>query len=327
MILVPRDRLPSDSGARYGALRDYFCDKDATATLTPDGWSLELAWPDGAERHVDPQLPAGLAWWGDGVRLETMALATKRQGRLYRALYDTWTLYSWSEWLARRGPDALEDLTILHVDDHRDLGSPRLFQDGDAWIDPIAGEVCDLSRPSSVKAAILSGALGMGSFLTPFLHLVPRADVRHLCQPPKAIGTTDYRTRLTTTPDSLLSPERIRPAVDLEPAPGATGPGCYRITPDLDAWLEDLGPGPILLHIDMDYFNNRYDCDSDWQERPAVLDPPADQVRCKIDEMIGALSKAGATDRLEDVVIAFSPGFFPAELWAEADARLAEALG
>jgi hypothetical protein len=167
----------------------------------------------------------------------------------------------------------------------------------------------------------------MGSFLTPFLHLAPRADVRHLCQPPKATGTADFRVRLTTTRDSLLSPERIRPSVELDPAPGAIGPGCYRMTPDVDAWLETLGPGPILLHIDMDYFNNRYDCDSDWQDRAAVLDPPADQVRCKIDEMIGALAKAGVIDRLEDVVIAFSPGFFPAELWAEADARQAEALG
>ncbi len=29
-------------------------------------------------------------------------------------------------------------------------------------------------------------------------------------------------------------------------------------------WSNDLGPGPILVHIDMDYFNNRYDGDSDW---------------------------------------------------------------
>ena len=324
-IMLPPERLPEGKAERHGALRDYFCDKDATASLTPAGWELALAWPDGDDRHIDPGLEAGLLWWGGGIRRKEMALAFRRNGRICRTLYDTWTLHSWSEWLARRGDAALKDLVILHVDDHRDLGSPRIIEDGKAWRDPITRNRCDLHDPTSVSSAIESGALGMGSFLTPFLHLAPGAEVRQLCQPPKAKTTIDYRFQLTTENDTLLAPGQARPSIVLDRSPGI-GPGTYRITPNVRDWLDGIGKGSILLHIDMDYFNNRYDGDSDWPSRPEVLDPTAEEVRGKIDEMTNALAACGVMDRIEDVVIAYSPGFFPAELWSEADARLARRL-
>src|SRR3546814_14959837 len=90
----------------------------------------------------------------------------------------------------------------------RDLGAPRLFVEDSGWRDAITGAPCTLNDPGSVQAAIESGALGMGSFLTPFLHHFPRAEVRHLCQPPKAISTRDLCIRRTTVPDDLLEPDR-----------------------------------------------------------------------------------------------------------------------
>ena len=205
MLRVPSERLPKSAVDRHAALRDYFCDKDAEAQ--PDGvdWRLDLTWPGGDDRHVDPRLDAGLAWWGEGVQRATMALARRRRGRILSALYDTWTLHSWSEWLANRPSGAREDLLILHVDDHRDLGTPRLFLAGDGWRDPITGSACVLDDPESVAAAIESGALGMGSFLTPFLHRFPNAEVRHLCQPPKAPASPAF------DPDTARSPVTSAP--------------------------------------------------------------------------------------------------------------------
>ncbi|MBU1346799.1 MAG: hypothetical protein KKA16_07590 [Alphaproteobacteria bacterium] len=325
MLRVPRGRLPLTSADRHAALRDYFCDKDADAELDGADWKLTLSWPDGDDRHVDPRLGEGLRWWGQGVERRDMALAHRRQGRITSALYDTWTLHSWSEWLA--GREMTEDVLILHVDDHRDLGSPRLFVDPTGgWRDPISNEPCVLTNPSSVRAAIESGALGMGSFLTPFLHRFPRAEVRHLCQPPKAVRTMDYEIRPTFAPDDLLELGRLRPAIDLveaEPSPGA---GRYRVTPSVEAWLADVRPGPVILHIDMDYFNNRFDGDSDWSVRPNAFDPTLPRILEKIDEMTDALARTGVGVRIEDVVIAYSPGFFPAEFWAPAEARLRPSL-
>src|SRR3546814_17637831 len=91
MLRVPLDRLPVAPLERHAALRSYFCDKDAEALDDGSGWSLELSWPDGHERHVDPRLDEGLAWWGEGVTRSSMAMTSRRDGRILSALYDTWT--------------------------------------------------------------------------------------------------------------------------------------------------------------------------------------------------------------------------------------------
>jgi hypothetical protein len=326
MIVLPADRLPSSPVKRHAMLRDYFCDKDALAEETPSGWALSLVWSDDVARHVDPQLDTGLRWWGSGVLRAGMAFSTRRSGRILSALYDTWTLHSWSEWLQGRDVGPTDSVVILHVDDHRDLGSPRLFRGAGGLWDPLAKAPFRLDEPASVLSAIQSGAVGMGSFMTPFLHAYPSAEVRHLCQPPKAARTADHRIVLIDERDTLLDQTAMRPAIRLLEHPGAIGSGCYRLTPDLADWLAELGPGPILLHIDMDYFNNRYDGDSDWSARPQALDPPLEAVTARIDDLVRALNQAGLGRRIEDIAIAYSPGFFPSELWCAAAERLIPAL-
>ncbi|WP_460159799.1 hypothetical protein [Pseudomonas sp. S3_F07] len=326
-ITIPLSRLSLDPQQRHAQLRDYFCDKDAIASQAGDLWSLELGWSDDPYRYIDPLLNDGLAWWGDDLRCQDMAVARKRRGRVLLSLNDTWTLESWSEWLARNPQHS--ELTVLHVDDHKDLGAPRLFEHADGWIDPIEKQVVNLLQPSTVARAIMSGALGMGSFLTPFLHYAPATDVRHLCQGPKCIGTHDSIINLELLADTLLSPGENRPAVSLIPVEKGVGCGRYRFTDDLDAWLEGLegNEAAILLHIDMDYFCNRYDGDSDSVEHPCPLNCPLPDVLNRIDELIRALQRHGLVDRIADIVIAFSPGFFPAEFWPQSCDRLLLGLG
>src|SRR3546814_1831606 len=115
-------------------------------------------------------------------------------------------------------------------------------------------------------------------------------------------------------------------AIELEPAPEEVGSGRYRITADPHDWLDRAGSGPALLHIDMDYFCNRFDGDTDWRTRPHSLDANLDIILSKIDEMAAALRQTGIGRRIEDVVIAYSPGFFPAEFWGPADAQLRPTL-
>lgn len=321
---VPRVRLPEDPRARHARLRDYFCDRDAEAVADGDGWLLNLYWPDDRDRHVDPSLADHLASWGCG--LGGMAHAVRRHGRVTTALYDTWTLVSWSRWAAASGIDSAAPLTILHVDDHRDLMSPRLFLQDGAWLDPIRGAPVRVEDPASVQDALESGAIGMGSFLTPFLHAFPLAEVRHLCQPPKAHGTRDFRIELGIKADDLLDPEMMRPSVNLLPAEGS-GPSHYRLTTSHDAWLDQIGSGPVLLHIDMDYFNNRFDGDGDWGDHAERLDPDPDEVTAEIRRMADALRAGELLPRIADAVVAYSPGFFPSELWDEAERTLRDSLG
>ena len=321
---LPRDRLPEAPHARHARLRDYFCDRDAEATPENGGWRLDFRWPDEPERHVDLTLSKHLQDWGVG--LGQMVEAVRRHGRVTTALYDTWTLVSWARWAEATKADPNACLTILHVDDHRDLMSPRLFLQDGAWRDAIAGGAFTFERSSSVQRALESGAVGMGSFLTPVLHAFPNAEVRHLCQPPKAPSTTFYRIDRDVVRDDLIDLDAIRPAIDLAPADGY-GAGRYVLTPHLQHWLQDLEPGPVLLHIDMDYFNNRFDGDGDWAERPSRLDPEAGAVVEHIRRVADALRTEGLLSRIEDAVIAYSPGFFPSEFWGAADRTLRETLG
>jgi hypothetical protein len=243
MLTVPLDRLPHASHDRHAALRDYFCDKDAIADRDGKNWSLTLRWPDGEARHVDPRLDEGLAWWGGATSRAMMGLARRRSDRILTTLYDTWNLQGWSEWLVRHG--STRDITVLHVDDHSDLAPPRLFLNDAGWLDAITGARVDFACPASVRAAIESGAIGMGSFLTPFLHAVRPVQVRHLRQPPRTHGTFEYTIHRTTVADTLLRPGAPRPAITLVPQVG----GDYLLTSDVDHWLADIGDGPVLLSI------------------------------------------------------------------------------
>ncbi|NYS60695.1 hypothetical protein [Vreelandella salicampi] len=327
-ILLPISRLSTDPHQRHAQLRDYFCDKDAVACVQGNQWLLELGWSNEAERYVDPRLDEGLAWWGL-VEYREIAIARKRRGRLLLTLNDTWTLESWSQWLQKQPGRSHADVVVLHVDDHKDVGSPRLFQQGEGWCDPISGKVVALDQPDSVTQAIESGALGMGSFLTPFLHFAPGADVRHLCQAPKCVTTVDSVVKPVWINDTLLVPSMQRPAIKLVQDATGVGPGRYRFTNDLETWLEDVAlcGKDILLHIDMDYFCNRYDGDSDFIENPGPLDIPLERVLARIDKLSAALQRHQLIERLVDITIAFSPGFFPAEYWAPTCDRLLIGLG
>ena len=319
---VPRGRLPQDPALWHGFLRDYFCDKDAVVTESAGDIHLHLRWPGEAERHVDPTLDVGLRWWGQGVSLGSMWSARWREGRIMTSLYDTWTLLSWCEWLTRVPSSITEQVVILHVDDHRDLGSPRLYLVRDALVDAITKEEVRLTDPVTVQRAIESGAIGMGSFMTPFLWQCPQAAVRHLCQPPKMQADMRRELVLKLVPDILLDPDAERLAIEL--VERAAGTEEYLGTSDMAKWSDGIEGRPALVHIDMDYFNNRYDGDSAWTQRDPRLDPDLPTMISKVDNLIKALEASKAI--IEDVSIAYSPGFFPAEFWEPVDRHLRAGL-
>ena len=314
-----------DPRQRHSLLRDYFCDKDATALLTSEGWILSLNWSSDVDRYVDPLLDEALGWWGSAIRCKDMFGLQHRHGKVLSMLYDTWTAHSWSEWIIRTNPERISEVLVLHVDDHRDMGSPRLFVKSEHFVDAITGESVLMSDPSSIKSSIMSGAVGMGSFMTPFLHEIPSAEIRHLCQPPKVVSSEIYCIRPGTITDTLLQPEAVRPSIQLEVSTDL-GPGKYLQTSNPMVWIADIVDRPILLHIDMDYFNNRYDGDSDWHVRQNGLDPPPEMVFDKINILINTLKFSNVGRYIEDVTIALSPGFFPAELWKESYERLRKGI-
>ena len=318
LILQPH-QLPAEEEARQLLLVQYFSGKQVEITDTPGEVQVHLTWPEDDAFYIDPFLGEGLAWWKGGTNAQQVPHEWVKRNRYQLSLNDNWTLYAWSQWLTQRlqAGDLPEEVIILHVDDHRDCMPPLLFHQHDqAYTDAITGQSVDLALPSSIEAAIKSGAIAVGSFMAPFLHYFPRVQLRHL-QPAHRLLTA-YKAgtiQREYIADELLCPACQRPALGFGPEGVETGLS-YHPTDQLDAFLADIPANvPVLLHVDMDYFNNRFDGDSDWRDHSFIHNPRAEEVRQRIHHVFTAVMDSIPTAQLEDITVALSPGFFPAELW------------
>ena len=317
-LSVPADRLPADTVHRDQLLTRYFADRVPHSAPDSNGdWKITVGTAPTADFYIDPRLDEGLRWWGCSVA--DIPFAHRRTRRAFLSLSDAWTLFSMSHWLARQS-ESPSHITIIHVDDHDDLMCPRLGVREQQFTDLITRRPMLIHDPTSVADAIETGAVGMGSFLAPLLHTLPSVDIRHLCD------TTYARTRTgrfwlvrATETDELLAPgtqrpaTRIVPVVDPSAAPEQTA-GTYQVGPDETRLLAGIEAGPILLHIDLDFFNNRFNGDSDWTKHNDRHDPTYDLVIRRVERLVAELTPL--RHRIVDVEIGISTGFFPAELWA-----------
>jgi hypothetical protein len=330
MIVVPRQSLPDDEQLRAERLHSYFTEQIVSSFLIDEEWSITLDWPTTADYYVDPRLMEGLSWWSKNLSVGDIPLAVRPQNGWQLSLNDSWTLFSWSRWLARCADKSVlpNEVVLLHVDDHDDLMSPRLWLNQGGFLDAISHQPVDLLVPETVSTAIASGAIGIGSFIVPLLHQIPQVHVRHLC----ATGYSSsrrglYQLKRVPTADTLLAPNMMRPTVHLEVAQAssewnAESFSTYSVSAEPEEWLQSLPNAPILLHIDSDYFNNRFNRDSDWNFYPPRHDPASPDIIRAIDSVFEALSVQGILDQIVDIAVALSPGFFPAEFWPLATERI-----
>lgn len=334
-VTVSRDLLPQTEAERNDFLKKYFCELPASATATRTGWDIRLARPANSDFYIDPDLGRGLEWWSKRFSETDIAgipAALHRARGWQLSLNDSWTLYSWSKWFEEldRGSHAPECITVLHLDDHDDLMTPRVErEEANGFRDLITGARIELYRPETVAAAVTSGAIGIGSFMAPLLHQFRSVHVRHLCSTEYSDARKGpHSVYPVEVEDDLLAPGSMRPGLRLQKldqsgdATKLSASHPYLVTDDLDAWLEDLPEGPVLLHIDMDYFNNRFNGDSDWVDEGPKYNPPLEQVLARIDGVFGSLERTGVAERINDFAAALSPGFFPADLWEPSIARI-----
>ena len=331
-IKVARHLLPEADQERAEFLKKYFCELVASAEAVDDRWSIRLKRPLDSDFYIDPDLSQGLEWWSSNfgqTDVGGIPSGLYRTRGLQLSLNDSWTLYSWSNWLREKvdPSNAPPSITLLHLDDHDDLMTPRVVIEGEAFHDLVTGYEIDLWQPETVAAAITSGAVGIGSFMAPMLHKFRSVEVRHLCSTEYTKDRQGaYVVCPVIVPDDLLAPGSRRLGLQLKrvddlPTSLAMGHP-YIVTDDLHHWLNDLPDGPVLVHIDMDYFNNRFNGDSDWVDYGPKYDPPLADVLARIDSLFESLKDEGVDGRVVDFAVALSPGFFPADLWAPSIERI-----
>jgi len=310
--------LPAEARERENLLCEYFSSLLVAEAEQANGggWVVSVTRPETLDVFVDPELERGLDWLG-GIRPDEVGLRVWGDHGFQLSLEDSWTAYSWSRWLRDQRPSGTTRAVILHVDDHYDFESPHLAIGAADFRDLITGQPVVLAAPNTVESAIRSGAIGVAGFFAPFLRSFDELEIRHLRRaiPSKVAGW--HALIPTELPDSLLSPEAHRPAMKLGPSGvGRESALRYFATTDPASWLSGLPDWPALVHMDLDYLNNRFNGDSDWKSAPDRHDPPAESVEQRLIEILDALHASPVTTQIQDFAVALSPGFFPAEFWS-----------
>lgn len=319
---VPADRLPSGRRKREQVLREYIEDRVPDATRDGDMWAVRLLTPPRADYYIDPRLREGLAWWSKfagPVLIRDIPYALRRRPGVQVSLSDAWTIASWSRLLAssaiRQKP-----LVVLHADDHNDLMSPLLVVRNSTLVDLVSGKPVQADRPATIEAAVRSGAISMGSFMVPMLAAGYEVHIRHLRYPTSQEPVPGrHQLLLAYEPDTLFAAGEPRPIAQIVESGTLLKhdqaiAGSYTMTEKLGEWLDGIpADALLLLHVDCDYFNNRYDGDSDWRGHTRIHDPSETKVQRRVEELCDAVRSLAHSP--DDVTIALSPGFFPGEYW------------
>jgi hypothetical protein len=262
--------------------------------------------------YVDPLVELTAAELDQDLSTDTIRFWLKGGDDWQISMNDAWTLCAWDNWL-----DLSDErpIVLLHADDHDDLMAPRLHIRPDGWFDAITGQDVAFGN-GSMTAAVRSSAIGMGSFLTVMTHHPRVTELRHLRGRPHRYDDLGWLRR-TDLPDPL-QPDRTRLAV--EPTSVSSDVRFSRVE-QVDDWVRGLDHEcAVLVHVDLDFLSNRYDCDSDWMARADLFDPAS----CEVQERLCATLEAidSLSDRVVGAAFAISPGFFPAEHWLDAVALI-----
>lgn len=308
--------LPTDPVKRDELLRSHFSSLLVVASEPTDQGDFEVAIsrPELLEAFVDPGLGPVLVSLGVHEPAQIGEAVWQEDG-FQLSLEDSWTAVSWSRWLAAQQVRSRQQAVILHVDDHYDFEAPHIALEETQFRDLFTARTVSLLDPPSVAAAVSSGAIGVAGFFSPFLRCFDEIEIRHLRTRVPAGVSGWHELTTTVTNDPLFNVPR--PGLRLGPDVGARGvPLRYLGTSVVDDWLEGLPDWPVLLHVDLDYLSNRYNGDSDWHLAQPEHDPLEAVVHARLDEVLDGLEGAGDALRVENISIALSPGFFPAEWWS-----------
>ncbi len=311
-VAIDRLNLPADEKARMDAIHDYFPDHliQVDDTSTHCHLSLQRSNYDYCEDIGD-----GLSWLG--VNRDDVRDFYVSGPQSFLCLLESWIPYGWSMFLTNN--DYRESsIAVIHLDDHTDMMSPKIGLYGTDWKDMLTHATIDMRAPETMKQGVLSGAITLGSMMTPLLHHLDRVDVFHLAYGrPSASMSIDR----TTIADDLLDPRRRRMAVDVSSSLASAQRDAIRYlrTPEIVEIAKAIHPTKdILLHIDMDYFNNRYNGSDGWRDRPAMHDPPLELQKEEMVRICERFVRAGLVERIRHVSIGISPSFYPSEFWEEA---------
>lgn len=317
-ISVERDATSDD--VRYLLVQDVFPDLTPCWVRDDEERSIfDLRWPDDPRHFVEPAAAdearrlfgVDVGGIGSFRRVELIGNTT-----MVQSLVHGWALLAPA--LAGGGPVR----TIVHVDDHTDLMSVLIRQgqaDG-TFVDAIDGTVVSVNDPDTVIGAIERGAINKANFMTAYLlaHSETRVIYVHPDEP-----VADFS--LVAETEDLPALGTLRSSLVREPCDDsrAWSDARWLRRRELPVRLPDAGA--VWLDIDLDYFCNRFDGDSDRLQNESSEEEHAELER-RLTLFRNGLARAEWIRDIVAVSIAVSPGFLPAAHWETALGAVAGVL-
>jgi len=276
--------------------------------------ALEIDGPDVSHQLIDPDLAVGLRWLGIATDAESRLNFCEERPRFSLALEDSWCGVFLARHLFTLQDD--EPLTIIHLDDHTDMMSTLLAvesaADGSLVLqDSLSGAAFDPASTADWCSAIASGAITIGSFLTPFFAIDRVVEVFHLKADLETAETFAVAPRAVD--HDLLAGYQFHAIELAASAAGANPKRLYRRSNDAHELLADLADNRrTAIHIDLDYFLNDYNGNA-WQVGEINMAAMRDCALNRLDHFFSALNRSGAN--IACWMIGVSPGFCSARHW------------
>ncbi len=226
-------------------------------------------------------------------------------------LSENWIPFIWCSVLKKINKK--NSVKIIHVDDHADMMSPFIkYRDG-KYYNMIDGSTVCLTNKESVKRTIESGAITIGSQITMITYTLDSFSIYHL---KRNTNREFYSIKKELISDGVLSNATERISLSYTNDPSATNK--YLKTDNPEDFIGHINTSDnFILHIDMDYFANRYNGSTSWKEDNISKDSILSIQKESMDRLCNALSILNKNNQLVYIIIGLSPSFYPSEYWKD----------
>ncbi|WP_230455969.1 hypothetical protein [Edwardsiella tarda] len=239
-------------------------------------------------------------------------------------LAESFIPYGWSCLYSNTRLDK-NNTVLLHLDSHRDLMDTRLSEVvTGTWKDLLTNKQVKFSEPQSILASIQSGAIGIGSMVTPLLHDNPHINIAHYN--PSANGKKMFHVEPEFLDDHLFENQEVRLCSSITNPTDIKKINYLESSSLYDVIKFSKDKDNILLHIDMDSLNNRYNGDSDWESKGAYYDNDIFSQISDIDKLINLIITYDLSRKVRHISIGLSPSFYPVEFWRPVTQYLLKSL-
>jgi hypothetical protein len=325
MVFLISKANEGDFNKAYEIILEMFRDK-IPVLISED----EHNWHFSLEQAIDPE------WYVDSLLVgkvkEVFNLSLKDIANYYKiyqrkvctiiTMYHSWALLSVPNIIKR------DFTTIIHIDDHTDLMSGFFKKDehnSNQLIDTIWGFTINLNESNDIMNAIDRGIIGMGNFLTAYLLATPAGRFYHI----KSLDSQNFEQKdysLQLKEEQFILGEdkyvQINPHLSEE---RNENNWTYTLTEAIPKLLDKGRDENVWLDIDLDYFSNRFNKDSDWMKNE-YYDPTLEKIIVDMEKLLDLIKQSTWVNNVTALTIAFSPGFFPSEYLQIADKHFIQPL-